>query len=330
MIDRQVVQLAHLLEDLLDVSRITRGRLTLRRERLELSTVVERAIEITGPLVDAARHTLTVSLPTQPVQLDGDLTRLAQILSNLLSNAAKYTEAGGRIALTAEQEADEIVVKVSDNGIGIAREDLSRVFEMFGQVESAMTRAQGGLGIGLSLVKGLVEMHGGRITAKSDGPGMGSEFVVRLPAVRAMAAIKHADEDAAQSVPPATQCRVLVADDLRDNADSLAMLVESRGHEVRIAYDGEQALNLAELFRPDVALLDLGMPNLNGYDACRRIREQPWGRRIVLIAQSGWGQAEDRRRSAEAGFDHHIVKPFDPGELLTLLHTVATVRAAPD
>lgn len=326
VIDRQVVQMAHLLDDLLDVSRITRGKLTLRRERLELPTVIERAVEIARPLLDAGKHALTVSLPPQPLALDGDLTRLAQIFSNLLSNAAKYTEPPGRITLSAQAEADEVVVTVRDNGIGIERHHLPRVFEMFSQVESALTRAQGGLGIGLSLVKGLVEMHGGRITARSEGPGKGSEFVVRLPLARAAAADERGEDGAARGVSMTSGCRVLIADDLRDSADSLAILLASQGNEVRVAYDGEQAVHIAEAFQPDIALLDLGMPKVNGYEACRRIRQQPWGGRIVFIAQSGWGQEEDRRRSREAGFDHHVVKPVDPREIDALIRSVVLHR----
>ena len=319
--------MSRLLEDLLDVSRLTRGQFALRREPLALASVVEQALEIAQPLVDEYGHTLSIALPAGPVRVDGDLTRLAQVFSNLLINAAKYTHPGGRLGLTMAVHGDEVEVRVADNGIGIAAEQLPHVFDMFAQGQSAIDRVQGGLGIGLSLAKGFVEMHGGRIEAHSAGIGKGSEFVVRLPLA------KGAEPDAAAqplpaavdfaAAPPPAGCRVLVADDLRDSADSLALLIGAMGHEVRVAYDGEQALQEAGAFRPDVALLDLGMPKLNGFDLCRRIREAPWGRAMRLVAQSGWGQDEDRRRTAAAGFDHHIVKPIDPAALAELLRTLA-------
>ena len=326
VIDRQVTQMSRLLEDLLDVSRLTRGQFALRREPLALASVVEQALEIAQPLVDEYGHTLSIALPAGPVRVDGDLTRLAQVFSNLLINAAKYTHPGGRLGLTMAVHGDEVEVRVADNGIGIAAEQLPHVFDMFAQGQSAIDRVQGGLGIGLSLAKGFVEMHGGRIEAHSAGIGKGSEFVVGLPLAEA------AEPDVAAQLSPAAVdvtaappagCRVLVADDLRDSADSLALLIGAMGHEVRVAYDGEQALQEAGAFRPDVALLDLGMPKLNGFDLCRRIREAPWGRAMRLVAQSGWGQDADRRRTAAAGFDHHIVKPIDPAALAELLRTLA-------
>jgi PAS domain S-box-containing protein len=327
VIDRQVAQMSRLLEDLLDVSRLTRGQFALRREPLGLAAVVEQALEIAQPLVDEHGHTLCLELPAGPVRIDGDLTRLAQVFSNLLINAAKYTHPGGRLGLTMAVHGDEVEVRVADNGIGIAAEQLPHVFDMFAQGQSAIDRAQGGLGIGLSLAKGFVEMHGGRIEAHSAGIGQGSEFVVRLPLAKAAEPAVAAQPSPATvdlaAAPPPAGCRVLVADDLRDSADSLALLIGAMGHEVRVAYDGEQALQEAEAFRPDVALLDLGMPKLNGFDLCRRIRDAPWGRPMRLVAQSGWGQEEDRRRTAAAGFDHHIVKPIDPAALGELLRTLA-------
>ena len=316
VIERQVVQMAHLLDDLLDVSRMTHGQFHLRDESLQLATVVERAIEIAQPIVEAAGHALSVELPEQPVALRGDLTRLAQVISNLLINAAKYTSAGGRIRLAAAVQGDGVAITVQDNGIGIEERQLPRIFEMFGQVESALGRSQGGLGIGLSLAKGLVELHGGRIEARSAGLGEGSEFVVHLP-------IDRRPQAADAPVPPVTantpaRYRLLVADDLREIADSLAKVFELMGHTVAVAYDGEEAVRRVDAFRPDVALLDLGMPKLNGYDACRQIRATAWGRGMTLIAQTGWGQDEDRRRTREAGFDHHVLKPIDPGALLAL------------
>jgi len=317
LIDRQVAQMAHLLDDLLDVSRMTRGRFQLRREPLDLAIVIEQAIEIAQPTIDAARHTLSVELPSTALDLQGDMTRLAQVVSNLLINAAKYTASGGQIRLSAEPDGDEVVLRVRDNGIGIAAEQMPHIFEMFGQVESALERSQGGLGIGLSLAKGLVELHGGTISAHSEGVGHGSEFVVRLPLVA-----RHAGASVRAAAPataaPEGGCRLLVADDLREIADSLAKVLTLMGHTVQVAYDGEQAVRIAETFRPEVALLDLGMPKLNGYEACRRIRSTDWGRRITVIAQTGWGQDEDRRRTREAGFDHHVLKPVDPGALVAL------------
>ncbi len=324
IIDRQVTQMSRLLEDLLDVSRMTRGQFPLRREPLRLATVIERAIEIAKPLIDAAGHALRIDMPAQPVAIEGDLTRLAQVFSNLLINAAKYTPPGGRIGLVIELHADEVAVTVTDTGIGIGAGQMPHVFEMFGQAASALDRSQGGLGIGLSLARGLVEMHGGRIEAHSEGVGKGSEFIVRLPVERpvAPAGSSGATSDAVPA-PPAGPRRILIADDLRDSADSLAMLLEAMGHEVHVAYDGKQALHMAEALRPEVTLLDLGMPELNGYEACRRIREASWGRSMVLIAQTGWGQEEDRRRTQDAGFDHHIVKPIDPDALDAVFRTIA-------
>ena len=327
VIDRQVAQMSRLLEDLLDVSRMTRGQFALRREPLVLAAVVEQALEIAQPLIEAAGHALTVEMPAQAVALEGDSTRLAQVFSNLLINAAKYTEPKGRIGLAVEVCGDEVVVRVTDNGIGIADEQMPHIFEMFGQVETALDRSQEGLGIGLSLARGFVEMHGGQIGARSEGIGKGSVFTVRLPLARPAhdAGVGEApNADVLPHPPVAGRRRVLIADDLRDSADSLALLLETMGHEVHVAYDGEEAFQAIEDLRPEVALLDLGMPKMSGYDVCRRIREMPWGRQVTLIAQSGWGQDEDRRRTRDAGFDHHIVKPIDPAALDALLRSLAT------
>jgi signal transduction histidine kinase len=320
VIDRQVQQMARLLDDLLDISRVTRGKLELRKEPMTLAAVVASAIETSRPQVEAGGHELTVTLPDEPVHLDADPVRLAQVFLNLLNNAAKYTEKGGRIRLTAKRVGQEVVVSVTDTGIGIAPEHLPRLFDMFSQVASAMERSQGGLGIGLSLVKGLVEMHGGSITARSDGPGKGSEFMVRLPA---------ADAPPVRDEQPAEPgklchagCRIVVADDNRDAARSLAMLLGIMGHEVRTAGDGDEALTLAAEFRPDVALLDIGMPKRDGYETARSIRREPWGQTMMLIALTGWGQEEDRRQALEAGFNAHMVKPVDPDMLEKLLGSV--------
>jgi CheY-like chemotaxis protein len=258
-----------------------------------------------------------VSLPDAPLYLDADPVRLAQVFSNLLNNAARYTEAGGHIRLIVERQGSDVLVSVKDNGIGIAAEMLPRIFEMFSQATPALERSQSGLGIGLSLVKGLVELHGGRVEAQSDGPGKGSEFVVRLPVVVA----KQVQEvqPLGDDEPTVAKCRILIVDDLRDSADSLAMLLRMSSHEVHTAYDGEEAVIAAEKFKPEVVLLDIGMPKLNGYDACRSIREKPWGKEICLIAVTGWGQEDDRRRTEEAGFNGHMVKPVNSRDLMKFL-----------
>ena len=318
MMDRQLGQMVHLIDDLLDVSRITRGKLQLRRQRVELASVVRAAVETARPVIEASAHELATALPPEPVWLDADPTRLAQVLSNLLANAAKYTERGGRVRLAAARDGGEVVVSVADTGIGIAPEHLPRLFEMFSQVPSALERSQGGLGIGLALVKGLAEMHGGTVAARSDGPGKGSEFVVRLPVAGGTPAGRS---QAAPGEPAAARPRrrVLVADDNRDAADSLAEMLRIGGHEVHTAYAGRAAVEAAARLRPDVAVLDIGMPGLTGYDAARRIRSESWGRDITLVALTGWGQEEDKRRATGAGFDHHLTKPVDPAALERLL-----------
>jgi PAS domain S-box-containing protein len=322
VIDRQVLVMARLLEDLLDVSRISRQRLELRTELLSLTTVVDAALETSRPVIEAAGHELTVTVPTAPLQFMGDPVRLEQVLSNLLNNAAKYTEGPGRIVLTAVQDGKDVVISVKDNGIGIDEAMVPELFRIFSQQQGTHGRTQEGLGIGLSLVKGLVELHGGSVSARSDGPGKGSEFIVRLP-LAAATPLKDAEpaepDDLQQS---RARYRILIADDNRDGADSLAMLLQVKGHEVETAYAGDQAVEIAEQMRPDAILLDIGMPKLNGYEACRRIRAEPWGRDIVLIALTGWGQEDDRRRTREASFDLHLVKPVDSVDLLKTLASV--------
>jgi CheY-like chemotaxis protein len=310
--------MAHLLDDLLDVSRLTSGKLRLRPQRLSLSTAIERAIEIARPPIDAGGHSFAVTMPEQSLELQGDLTRLAQVFSNILINAAKYTPPNGTITLVVTKEGDQAVVRVTDSGIGIAAKDMSQIFEIFGQVDSALNRSQGGQGIGLSLAKGLVEMHDGRIIARSKGVGEGSEFEVRLPLMPQASAADSAQGGAEAKAPEDARYRILIADDLRDTADSLALLLEAMGHIVNVAYDGEQALRLAEAVRPEVVLLDLGMPKVTGYDVCRQIRAAPWGARMTLIAQTGWGQEHERRRTREAGFDYHVIKPVQPTALIAL------------
>jgi PAS domain S-box-containing protein len=318
LMERQLAQMVRLVDDLLDVSRITRGTLELRKERVPLSAVVSSAVETSRPMIDHLGHELKLTLPAQPVMVDADLTRLAQVISNLLNNSAKYMDRGGHIWLTAERQGSDVVLSVKDTGIGIAADQLPRLFQMFSQVDGSLERSQGGLGIGLTLVKRLVEMHGGRVEARSEGVGKGAEFVVRLPVVVGALGPQAPGE---KDEPPAlkSSLRILIVDDNRDGADSLALLLRIMGNETRTACDGEQGVAGAGEFRPDVVLLDIGLPKLNGYEACRRIREESWGKSMVLIAVTGWGQEDDRRRSREAGFDRHMVKPVDPQDLVKLL-----------
>ncbi|HET6326235.1 MAG TPA: CHASE3 domain-containing protein [Planctomycetaceae bacterium] len=323
MIDRQVKQMVRLIDDLLDLSRISRGKIELRKERIDLADALKSAVETSRPLIAESGHQLETDLDPQPMLLDADLTRLAQVFLNLLNNSAKYTAPGGRIWLSSAREGDFTVVRVRDNGVGIPPQMLGRIFEMFTQVERSLERAQGGLGIGLTLVRRLVEMHGGTVEAKSEGLGTGSEFTVRIP----LAPFAHpASSDGQPGDHPSTSAqkrrRILVVDDNQDAANSLAMLLRIKGHDVRTAYDGISAVDVAALYKPDVVLLDVGLPRLNGFDAARRIREAEHGKNIVLVALTGWGHAEDRRRSKEAGFDHHFVKPADPNMLDTVLNSL--------
>jgi len=317
MMERQVNQMVRLVDDLLDVSRVTRGKVRLQQERLDLAAVVEQAVEAVRPMIDAAGQHLEVSSPPRPIQIDGDPARLAQVVGNLLSNACKFTPRGGRVRLAVEAAGREAVVRVEDNGVGIAADQLDHIFDMFAQVDTTLERSTSGLGIGLTLVRNLVEMHGGSVVAESPGVGRGATFVVRLPALPETAA------EAAVVTPaipaPTASRRVLVVDDNRDAADSLAMLLELTGHEVRTAHDGLAAVEAAEAFRPEVILLDIGLPKLNGFEVCRRVREQGHGRDVVIVALTGWGQEEDRRKSREAGFDQHYVKPIDPAVVVRLL-----------
>ena len=317
-IERQLDQMVRLVDDLLDLSRITHDRLELRRSEVELSEVIQQAVEVARPLIDAAGHNLTIDLPDEPIYLNADRTRLAQVFGNLLNNSCKYTKPNGTISVSAKRLDSEVVVTVRDNGAGIPQDKLDRIFEMFMQVDRTAERSQSGLGIGLTLVKRLTEMHGGSIEAKSGGAGEGSEFIVRLPIV-------SQPTFAAQPAPSSaveTQRRILIVDDNRDSADSLAMLLELTGNKTYMAHDGIAAVEAIEKHRPEFVLLDIGLPKLDGYEVCRRVREQPWGKNIVVIALTGWGQDEDRRRSEEAGFNGHLVKPVDYDKLLDLLSTL--------
>ncbi len=318
MMERQVEQMARLIDDLMDLSRITRGKIALQKTRLPLAASVRNAVDTSRPLIDQQGHTLAVAVPDEPIYVDGDNTRLTQIFANLLNNAAKYTVPGGHIRLTVERQGSDAVVSVADSGVGIPPAMLDKVFDMFSQVDRSLERAQGGLGIGLNIVQRLVEMHGGSIEAHSDGHGTGSTFTVRLPVVLTVPTDRRDGGDGGQSA-AAVRRRVLVVDDNRDAAISLAEMLDLMGNESRTAHDGLQAVAAAAAFHPDVILMDIGMPKLNGYDACRRIREQPWGGTPVIVACTGWGQDDDRRKSREAGFDFHLIKPVDPAELESLL-----------
>jgi len=320
-LERQLAQMVRLVDDLLDLNRITHDRLELRRGEVELSSVIQQAVEVARPLVDSAGHNLSIDLPDEPISLYADRARLAQLFGNLLNNSCKYTKAGGAVSLSAKRVGDEVEVTVKDNGAGIPQDKLDSIFDMFMQVDRTSERSQGGLGIGLTLVKRLTEMHGGSIEARSAGEGQGSEFIVRLPVLTEVAAPRGPDA-ASESQP---QRRVLIVDDNRDSADSLAMLMQITGNKTYMAHDGVEAVAAVEKYRPEVVLLDIGLPGLDGHEVCRRVREQPWGKDIVVIALTGWGQDDDRRKSQEAGFDGHLVKPVDYDKLLELLASLTKV-----
>ena len=322
LIERQVGNLKHLIDDLLEVSRISTGRVQLRRERIVVSGVVERAVETAHPLIVQRRHELTLSVPQQPIWLQADAARLEQVVVNLLTNAAKYTDEGGHLWLSVEQEGDAAVLRLRDTGIGIAPELLPRIFDLFTQAERSLDRAQGGLGIGLCLVQRLVDLHGGSVAAYSV-LGQGSEFVVRLPLMLAsMAPLPLPSPSIETAAPPGITRRVLVVDDNVDAAQSLAMLLQALGHDVRMAYDGPGAVEAALDFRPDMVLLDIGLPGLSGIEVARRIRQLAALKNIVLVAMTGYGQDTDRQRSLEAGFDHHLVKPADFDQVQKILASV--------
>lgn len=316
MMHRQVSQMVRLVDDLLDVARITTGKVEVRRDPMDIAVAVRDAVETTQPMV--GRHRLRVVEPREPIVVSADRTRLAQVFANLVNNAAKYSEPNEPILVTIARENGDAVVRVRDHGIGIDADMLPRVFEMFRQVERSGGWTRGGLGIGLSLVKRIVELHGGTVTAHSDGRGLGSEFVVRLPAIDAVALTTDAAAAPSTSSAPVRR-RVLVVDDNADAAESLSTLLSLYGHETRMAHDGSRAIEDAELFHPDVVFLDIGMPGMDGHETARRIREHAWGQDMVLVALTGWGQTEDRRRSKEAGFNHHLVKPADPSEVIAVI-----------
>jgi CheY-like chemotaxis protein/two-component sensor histidine kinase len=301
----------------MDVSRINRGQLELRKERVELASIVNSAIESSRASIDQRGHTLNVHLPESPVVLEGDPVRLAQVFMNLLNNAAKYSEPGGRIDFDVSRGDGEIVITVADRGIGIPVERLDDIFEIFSQVDRSMERSQGGLGIGLSLVKRIVELHGGVIAARSDGVGTGAEFTLKLPLPVTQIGRDSVPVDEVTDAGPSR--RVLIADDNHEAADSLALLLELMGNQTRAVYDGEAAAIAAAEFKPHAVLLDIGMPKLNGLEACQRIRREAAGRPMILIALTGWGQDSDVRKSRDAGFDEHLVKPVDVDRLTAVL-----------
>jgi signal transduction histidine kinase len=325
MMERQVRQLAGLVDDLLDVSRITRGQINLRKQTLELSEVVAQAVEASRPFLEARQHHFDVQLPDEPIFVEADPTRLSQVILNLLNNAAKYTEDGGYISLSVERSGAEVILRIRDSGMGISPETLPKIFELFVQGERTLDRAQGGLGIGLTVVRRLVELHGGSVQAFSEGLGRGSEFVVHLPTAIHLPSPavcpqpQRTDGNGQRAADRGQRRRILIVDDNRDSAESLAILLQMLGHEVKLAYDGEAALRVARQFCPDIVLLDIGLPRLSGLEAARRIRHDLGLRDALLIAMTGYGQEEDKRRSREAGFNAHLVKPLDFGEVKALL-----------
>ncbi len=322
VIDRQVSHITRLVDDLLDISRIIRGKIMLQKVPVELATIIDQAVESTRSLIESQQHRLEVSLPAPPVRLEGDSVRLTQILSNLLNNAAKYTEKGGHIWLEAQVKGNTLVLRVRDNGAGIPDTLLPYVFDLFTQAERTLDRSQGGLGIGLTLVRNLVELHGGRIEAKSAGPGKGAEFTVYLPGVLEAAADMSPEVDGEAASKPATGARILVVDDNVDVAESMAVLLELEGHRVQTVYTAHAALETARTFRPEVVLLDIGLPGMDGYEVAKRLRTFPETRKVLLIALTGYGREEDRARSKAAGFDQHLVKPVEPETLNELIATL--------
>jgi signal transduction histidine kinase/ActR/RegA family two-component response regulator len=325
IMERQLKQMVRLVDDLLDVSRITTGKLTINKDRITLQTVVRDAVETVRSFIDSYAHVLIIDLPETPIYLEADATRLAQVFSNLLNNAAKYTTSGGRISFAAEQEGEQIVIRVTDSGIGISNDMLPRIFEMFTQADYSLERSHAGLGVGLTLAKRLVELHGGTIEARSAGLNRGSEFIVRLPTVPASAQLvaKAVNQDADGSL---ALHRILLADDNVDFATSMATLMRAMGHQVHITHDGAEALAAAGWFAPDFAFLDIGLPKLNGYDLARHLRALPATKHSILIAVTGWGQEKDRQLAHEAGFDHHMVKPVKLEHVQALLQGVWTKR----
>jgi CheY-like chemotaxis protein len=331
MMEQQLGQMVRLIDDLLDVSRINNDMIELAQELMPVDKPIRQAVETSAPLLDAQQHDLTIDIPADTILLKGDVTRLTQVFANLLNNAAKYTPRGGNVRIAAARDGDWVTVRIADDGIGIPAHLLTQVFDMFMRVDDSLERAQSGLGVGLSLVKRLVEMHGGTVEVRSDGPGTGSEFTVRLPAEPAATGDESSrvtcGEGDAAGRSLRSGFRVLVVDDNKDSASSLAAILSMTGYEARTANDGLEALEIAAEFRPQAALLDIGMPRLNGYETARRMRAAPWGKEMFLVALTGWGQENDRSRSREAGFDDHLVKPVEFAEIRRLLAARAPIDA---
>jgi signal transduction histidine kinase/ActR/RegA family two-component response regulator len=325
-LQRQVRQMVKLIDDLLDVGRIRLGKLTLAPRLVKLAEVVDQAVETVAPLVEGSRHRLRVELPAEPVWLEADPIRLAQLVSNLLNNAAKFTPAGGELSLAASVEPGWVVLRVKDNGPGMDPARLEEIFDLFTQLDHVLERRHAGLGIGLALVRRIAEMHGGTVVARSEGAGRGSEFIVRLPTASApaVAITAHAAEPIGNRAR-----RVLVVDDNRDGVETLAAMVQMIGHEARACHDAPSALQVGAEWKPDLVIMDIGMPGMNGYDACKALRMTPWGREAVVVALTGWGQESDRRLAEEAGFDHHVVKPIGEDRLRTLCRDAGADAPAP-
>jgi CheY-like chemotaxis protein/two-component sensor histidine kinase len=323
MMERQLTHMVRLVDDLLDLSRITHNRLDLRKGHVELAAVINQAVDASRPLAESAGHDLKVAGSPGPIYVDADAVRLTQVFGNLINNACKYTSAGGTITITTEAHGKHALVRITDTGIGIPPEKLASIFDMFVQVDQSLEKTQGGLGIGLTLAKRLLEMHGATIEARSEGKGRGSEFTVRLPIVDSPR-IPTAPSTGAPALPRSR--RVLVVDDNVDASTSLAMVLQMMGYETFMAHDGQAAFDAANAHRPEIILLDIGLPKLNGYEVCRRLRMEPWGRSMVLIALTGWGQEEDRRKSREAGFDGHLVKPVAYDNFIELIESLVAAK----
>jgi CheY-like chemotaxis protein/two-component sensor histidine kinase len=328
MIARQVDHMVHLIDDLLDMARIDSGKIKLKKERIDLKSIAASAVEASLPMIDAAQHSLEVHIPEEPLLLDADGTRLAQVLTNLLTNAAKYTPKGGRVELVAGRHGRDVVISVSDNGIGIPETALSTIFDMFSQVERSLGRSQGGLGIGLFLVNRLVQMHGGSIVAQSPGEGSGSTFIVRLPLIDENLNTKHPSQNRKGSVEGASAkpLRIVVADDNVDAAESMATMLRLAGHTVAVANDGCKALELVSEQHPEIVFLDIGMPGLSGYEVARQVRRGGEMERATLVALTGWGAAHDRAKAKEVGFDYHLTKPADIHAIEGVLQGVQLTR----
>ena len=326
MMDRQLAHMVRLIDDLLDMSRVSQGKIELRKEIVSVQSIVQSAIETSKPLIEEKQHKLVKEIPKEKIFIDADLTRMAQAVGNLLNNAAKYTERNGTITLSVKEEGDDVIIKVSDNGVGLEERMLTKIFELFAQVEGSLEQSQGGLGIGLALVKHLVEMHEGKIWAESSGLGKGSSFYIKV----AQAAAEEKPVNNKQQVDkPASSLDVLIVDDNIASAKTTGWMLEMIGHKSTLAHDGEQALEIAKKDKPDVVLLDIGLPGLNGYEVCAELRKDKAFSNILLIAQTGWGQARDKERTKEAGFDYHLIKPINFNELENLLSNIEPKNKTP-